>query len=505
MLELKAATIRRKIDLNPDICRRFKDPIVFYLAHKNDHRCFFITFAVLNLKEKEILYVITYLPENIEKVKNHKNQQKYRAIPCKNTHCSVKVGNGGGFISFPEDGKYFYRVFPGENRVEVHSGEDLVRENKDFEFSEFGSTPHKVEENGNSFLYFTAIDRRARNHPTLNYFRAKPDMSEIRKIFSAPVSRHRQNPHTTKKYGPYLISSDFTSRRYKNKKTGLVYETLGELIGFAYKELYGDYCKSKREKFSKEDFFKKNLTCDEEITLERDFQSFCENKNKNFLDLCFSSSRFDFSISPGEISIIDPEKQTIKSLKTTFCEPAHFEIDYQKEAIYAFSHNFSRLDGIHYFGPAAIDKFSLKDEYFEKVESFVNPTGYRMTDCKMFYYQNKPYLCSIGRPNRLFFISADTMSLLFHDDIGEDMLSKQKDTRHFLNHNDTEPFALRALEVSDDGELVFLLSHQHIYFYSFSERRLLTGLRYRDRIPILDGNSTLGDFYQRTSHCSCLR
>ncbi len=504
MLELEAVTIRREIDLNPDICRRFKDPIVFYLTHRNDRRFFFITFVILDLQKREISYITTYLPENIKKVENHKKQEKYKAASYSDPHCSIKINNKNEFVSFPEDGEYFYRVFPDRNKVRVYLA-DGIGVNGEAELKEFGSTFYKAEEDGKNYFYFTAIDKQKKDYPILNFFRSGLDISDIRKVFSTPISRFMNAPHATRKFGQFLISSDFSSRKYKNKKTGLVFETQGEMVRSVYEELYKEYCNSKGIIFSKENFYQKNRILRKEITLEREFSVFCESRGKNFLDVCSSDSQFDFSVLPGKISFVDLRKQTINFLETTFCAPAHFEIDDQKGAVYTCSHNFSRVDKLYYFGPAAIDKFLVKNGHFKKVATFTDQTGYRMTNCKIFHYQGKSYLSSIGQPNRLFIIDAETMTKLFCDDIGENVLSSQKDIRYFLNNSDLENITLRALEISDDGELIFILSNKYIYFYSFPERRLLTRLPYHDNIPILGGNTTLYDFFQRTSHCDYLR
>ena len=141
----------------------------------------------------------------------------------------------------------------------------------------------------------------------------------------------------------------------------------------------------------------------------------------------------------------------------------------------------------------------IENGKLKKTGVFSDPSAFRFTTHKVFYYKGKSYLCAFGQPNRLFFIDADTLEILYHDDIEEDLLSDQKDIRDYINNNYLEQITLKTIEVSPDGEILFLLSYNYIYFYSFPERKIISKIAYQsaEGIP-LDG------FYKRTTHSNYL-
>ena len=70
--------------------------------------------------------------------------------------------------------------------------------------------------------------------------------------------------------------------------------------------------------------------------------------------------------------------------------------------------------GLQFIGPAGIDKFLIQGGELTNVGTFSNPTGYRFTTHRVFDYNGKSYLCTIGHPNRLVFVDTETMEMLFY-------------------------------------------------------------------------------------------
>jgi hypothetical protein len=204
-------------------------------------------------------------------------------------------------------------------------------------------------------------------------------------------------------------------------------------------------------------------------------------------------------VLPGEISLLNLKDLSLTLYETTFCAPAHFEIDTKKGIIFTSSHNFAIFDKVYFFGPAALDRFVIENGKLKRTGVFSDPTAYRFTTHKIFYHKGKSYLCAFGQPNRLFFIDAETLKIIYYDDIEEDYLSGQKDIRDFLNNDPLDHIGLKAIEVSSDGEILFLLGPSHIFFYSFPERRIISRIVYdsAEGIP-------LDSFYRLTTHSSYL-
>lgn len=501
MLELKTKTYRRKFNISPWLADKFKYPIIFYLAHKDDYRAFLITFVIVDFHRSEIIYIISFSPENFEKVKNHPDENIFRILTGYNPHCSLQINPEENFYTFIENSGFFFNVNYKKNILKAFTGKDLSCLEKD-RLTLFGSTFYKDEENSDYF-YLSAISKNTDGKLKLNFFRASLDLCKLEDIFNTQSFLSESAPHVTRKYKNYLINSEFEFRRYKNKWTGKIFFSAKEYMRFVYKDIYKEFCLKKKINFKMDNLRLKNEIRVWNVHLEPEFSDFCREKGSNFLEICEKNKKYAFSVLPGTITIIDIAKRILKSYETSVCTPAHFEFDFESSTIYTSSHNFIILDKLYFLGPAAIDKFVIRGGELEKIGTFSNDCAYRFTTHKIFKYKNKRYICSFGQPNRLYFIDAETMETLYYDDIETDLLSDKWDIRHFLNNKNLEPFVLKTIEVSSDGEILFLLSHNFIYFYSFPERKILHRIDYRDFE--LGDNISLHDYYNRTTHCDYLK
>jgi hypothetical protein len=97
------------------------------------------------------------------------------------------------------------------------------------------------------------------------------------------------------------------------------------------------------------------------------------------------------------------------------------------------------------------------------------------------------------------------MKIEYFDDIGEDLITHQDDMLVFLNRGDLEPVTIKTIEVSDDGQFLFLLSYECIYFYSFPERRIVQKIDYRPKEVTFGKNLSMDRFYKRTTHSDYLK
>lgn len=491
MLELKTKTYRKKIEIDPRIAGKFEHPIIFYMVSSDDPRKLFLTFVILDFARSELVYIFSHLPENIAKVEAHPDEKILRfSVAFFTPHCSIQINPEEDFHTFLENTRYFLYVNRKKNIMRIFTG-------KDFNYSgmnqlvKFGATFYKDDEDAGSF-YFTTVSAEEDRKRRFNLFKSKLDLSEIENIFSCP-SNKVYAPHVTRKFGDYVLNSDFMLRKFRNKKTGKIYDGPDRFMGSVYKDLYAEYCREENKEFSREQFLSETNIRSSLTYFQPEFnpafREFCGRRGKNIIEICERDEKYSFEVLPGEISFLNLKDLSLTSYETTFCAPAHFEIDSKKGIIFTSSHNFAsfdKIDKIYFLGPAALDRFVIENGKLKRTGVFSDPSAYRFTTHKVFYHKGKSYLCAFGQPNRLFFIDAETLKILYYDDIEEDYLSDQKNIRDYVNANPLERVRLNAIEVSPDGEILFLLGSDYIFFYSFPERKIISRIAYEsaEGIPL---------------------
>ena len=130
-----------------------------------------------------------------------------------------------------------------------------------------------------------------------------------------------------------------------------------------------------------------------------------------------------------------------------------------------------------YLAPAVIDKYWLNESNLVHIGSFIHKTGYRYTSHKLFYFNNKPYICTFGHPNRLFIIDANSMELEYFQDIGIDELSSNEAIQEYLNSRESK-FEIVPIEVNKSGENLIFICNEFIYIYDFLNRNILYKINY---------------------------
>lgn len=504
MLELDTMTFSWPIKLEQEIFGKFNFPIIFYQMHKKDNRAFFPTFVIIDFEREVLTYIISYSRENVSRVERDKNSELFKIVSYScNPHCTIQEKKEESFFTFVENTRYFYHVNYKKNVVRIYTGEDLGISDEKERLVEFGSTLYKDDKDENFFYLTALIQNKATEVKSLNFYKVSLDLSKIDKIYSMQVSIGFA-PHVTRKFDNFLINSEFLRREFKNNATGEIFIGANLYLNYVYYDLYKQYCTQKRKVCLESDFIEKNKILAGNIKLEPGFFDFCQSRGKNFLEICQRDKKYAFSSMPGTIMLLNLKTREKFYYNTTYCSPAHFEIDEQTGTIYTSSHNFTVLDRMYFLGPAAIDRFVLSDGGLKKTGTFMHPGAYRFTTHKLFYYQNNPYICSFGQPNRLFFINAKTMEVIYHDDIEDDVLSSQTDILGFVNRVDLEPITLKTIEVSPDGQYLFLLSYKYIYFYSFPDKRIVQRIEYHKDF-MLNEEISLRDFYKRTTHADYLK
>ena len=508
MITLRTKKYTLPFKIAREIRDSIKKPLIFYLAHKEDTRIFFITFVIIDFKKEELLYIESYLPENISAVENHPQSNFFKTQSQNaNPHCAISIQKDSSFLVFFEVAPFFFQVDYRQNTIEVHTG-DILKKNPDEIATSFSPTVFKDDANPNYFYFTATIQDNITRERSLRFYKSSLNLSKIEELYSRPVIGSR-TPHVTKKIGSFLVSSNFVQSRFKNLSTGKIFKSANSYALHIYTSLYKEYCKQNKINctnqipLSEINTLIKNTSHPYHTYLESKFSLFCKQKGKDLVDICERNAEYSATFLPGAITFLNLETKKEKTSETTLGAPAHFEIDKKSGDLYISSHNFLVLKKMYFWGPAAIDRFRLIDEKFIRVASFSHPTGYRFVSHKIFSYKNKSYLCTFGQPNRLFIADAKTMQLLFYDDIGMDFLSSQTNISHFLNHTELETFVIKAIEVSEDGRFIIFISHDYLYIYDFPKRKIVQKIKYNSDIPSSD-DLLLSSSYSITVHMNYL-
>lgn len=500
MISFKTETFVTKLDKKKEVADSFKYPLVYYLAHVDDPIALLITIVIIDFKNGEMKQIVSFLEENIIVEKEFiekgvlKENKQYM-----NPHCSFEVSKNGDILVFVENGYYFYRVDYLNNKMFVYTMEDLSSMVNE-KVTSISCTVYKDKDDENYF--YSAVTSKNENlQNDLLFFRHRCDLSSHKLLYRINEGNCKI-PHVTRKFSNYLLNSEFSSPEVLHDD--LTMNSKNFMI-FVLRDLYKEYCLLSGIYFNEEIFLTKNRIVPNDVVLEAGFYKFCALKGGNFLDICKINKKYSFVAKPGKISVLNLETGEINRYETTTVTPAHFEIDEDDGVVYVSSHNFIIFDTQSFIGPACIDKFILIDGKLKKTGTFTHPTGYRFTSHKIFKYNNKKYLCTFGQPNRLFFINAETMELLYYNDIEIDLLSSQKDISDFINHRPSlGDDVVISIEVSEDGRYIFFIGSKYLYIYDFSERKIVQKIEYLYDLEFKKGIN-LKDFRRRTVHVNYFR
>lgn len=498
MIELPLHIYKKKFDLDQYICDKFTNPIIFYLGHQLDRRNLLVTFVLVNFKEKEYTYLTTYSVDNMSTIEASAKERLLKIELHHNPHCTIVLNPDEDFYTFVEQARYFYYVNMRERIVRILTGDDLLCDDND-SIVRFGSTFYK-DDADDRFFYFTALIRGNSNKPQfkINYYKSDLRLENIKKIHK---TKGWQAPHVTRKYKRTLLNSDFYITKFTLVNSGREFPGKYSLLRYLYRGMYNNYCKMMLAEPTDKGFHKAVNTDGMRPTFSFFFSLYLKYKygKKNLKQICDSEPAFTFATLPGYITLIDLDTDKETPYETTTSAPAHFEIDEDSDDVYVSSHNFADIDRFYFLGPAAIDKFNFRDGKLTKMGTFQIPDGYRYTTHKFFRNNGRSYLCTFSQPNRLLLIDAETMTLIHHEDIGRDVLSKSENVLDLINSNNLEPVTIKTIEVSDDGEILFFIGYDGIYFYDFPNRKIITRIPYRDSTVLFD-DVALNQFYKRTTH-----
>lgn len=446
MIKLKLDKSEYKIQVSDDIANKFPAPIVFYMAHKQDRRRFFITFVIINFSKKSLTYLESFLNDNIEIISTDKNESIFKTILL--PHSSLSINTDKTFLVFMQEEKYFYKVDTENLELLVYTADDLIH---NVDVFKIGSTFYKDSRDPNYF-YFTIVD----NEKNYHLYHVSLDLKTIVELDSFPGEQYP--PHAIRQYNEHLfLSHEFNVANFelkKNKKI-IAAQGLGRLI-------YKNFIKLKMSK--------------QDIPSDASIKDLPDEEKIEFLSEL--KAKYDIICLPGKFMMYDMTSKDINLYSTSGGSPAHFEFDEFENAIYVSSHNiFNTAELMILFEPAIIDKYLLKDGKAHYEKSFVYDQGYRYASHRLFQFQNKSYLCTIGHPNRLLFVDTDSMEMLYYFDLYEDVLSAKKGRSVSINSKDEDCYV--ALEISSDGKYIVTIGEKYIVIFDFAERKVVQKIDFK--------------------------
>lgn len=470
MFELKLKSYRKKLTLNQDYRNFFHKPIIFYLINKHDVRPFFVTFAILDFKNQEILYLFSYDSENINIVNSQKENEKF--IVEKTPHMTLSIHDGVDFLTFLDEEQYIFYVNYKDLTMKVYTGDDLVQD-KSVQMKRISSTVYKDAEDPNYF-YLTITD----SSNCVHIYRASLTLDEFNEIDK--FQGYEVPPHVIRDCKDNLLLSHvFKYPTFLLGDSGKVLDQ-DTLAGMILRNAIKIVMKSQSGSKPNYDLKYISLTKEQKVEIIK-----------------LLKDKYKVKILPGEILLLNKQTKEKQTYETSGGTPAHFEIDPVTNTIYTSSHNFIIVQGAFiYYEPAVIDKFKLIDNHLELVGSFQYQDGYRYTSHRVFYYKEKSYICTFAQPNRLMIIDASNMELVFYEDIDDNSLSEAEDPFLYVNTENSSN-EIVTIETSANGEYILFISLQYIYIYDFEKRKICERFSYHS---VFSGNMDLSDYQLRTLH-----
>ncbi len=483
----------------------FANPIVLYLAHKKDKYNAFPTFAMVDFRRRQILFITSYSVENESLLsKNYRfcDDNSISVVPDDGffqPHSAISHVPGESFYAFmygTSECKYFYFVNYKKQYMQIVAAKEFAKRCQASEILSFGNTFAKDPIEHKHF-YITAKTLKPNDgidKYSIKYFKASLNLNRVTEIFSRDCSIEDVCPHATKRYGNWLLSSDFEKNEFQLLKTARRFNTIHALFDYV-----------------SQDARKKTKVLPGWLeTHNNSYNNSIESNNKHiqlygddFVLFCQNSDDYRFKLAPGNIRILSLEKSQEHLREIEHSKPGHFEIS-KNGYIYLSCHNLFFMNGKNYFiGPAAIIKLKIEKDIINVIGKFQHPKGFRFTSHAVFNRNGKDYLCTFGYPNRLFLIDGESMNLISARDMGQSCIPATDKIDCLIGDPEFEHNAIKALSVSEDGQFILFIIEENICIAS------LTSLNIIDTIPIVPMLSKCtgwpeSDIVNNTLHCSIL-
>ena len=505
----------------------FRSPVLFFLTDRTDPRSVFAAFALGDFRRGRITYITSNCPENARQLERLMTPSLERHFPIlrggefRQVHSAIEIVPDESFYAFPFASSacgFFYHVDYKKKRMRLITAEDFQALSRSGPIESFGSTFSKDPDDPQHF-YLTAKMTPCDAQPShrIAYYRVSLDLRHITPLFSRTCEPDQPCPHATRKWGNYLLSSDFNETEYQLKKSGKVFRSdasFHDHVVHDYWSGLGTWARAGAigsrvlvHPFALARTLRKQKRASpgsrlSDVAIDCCFRG--THPSRDFIWACLNSEEYQFRLAPGSIRVLSLTEGTEAAYAVRHSKPAHFEFG-QAGHVYLSCHTFFAWNRRSYFiEPAAILKLRLTGGAVEEQGVFRHPTGFRFTSHVVFQADHREYLCTVGQPNRLFVIDGETMELVAFRDIGTDYLSSQTDIASYLSRSKLEGEAIRALAVSEDGKYLVLAGGDGLSVVELGSLDIIDFLPVAASVSRLAGRAA-GEVLCDALHCQRLR
>lgn len=482
MLELPIHILRKPFEIKSSTRNCFSRPLVFFISNKKDRCKDLICIVIVNFSASELVYIESYSESN----RNELNDHPYlaRMAGHASPHSVVPGPDPSTFLVFFETCGAFLRIDTATSKMQILTERNVPGLREVSNVTQVGTTLY-TDSDSHEWFYFPVLSDDG-NSPRCHVFRTKVDLSEAHKI-AVMSGDNILMPHTTRRHKDLLLNSGFGWTLFQQNKTGKLSETsstegLWEILG----NIYTEYCETKEFPCTQEGFLwmletatrppsnSKDMSSD---NLYPKFRRFFVERYGNFEEIC--RQRHISLVQEGRFNTVSLESGKVETHSTRVANCAHFEIDTESDTVYVSNHNFIRFPETTFFGPGSLEKYRFSDNKFVFDKEFSDPKAYRLTSHRLFKFDNKQYVVTIGHPNRLFVIDAESMEVVHFEDIGRPIVSLHSDLKKYLNESflSSNEDAIVPIEVGSNGMLL-LIGQKTIYFYDFGKRKIVDTLAF---------------------------
>jgi hypothetical protein len=506
--------------------RSFLSPVVFFFTDKGDPRSVFVAFAICDFHRGRLTYITSCSPANarqLDGLMTPSLERHFSVLPrggFRQVHSVIETVPDESFLAFAFGSSpcgYFYHVDYKKKLLRLITADDFQEMSRSGPVESFGSTYAKDPEDPRYF-YLTAKLAPCDGQPThrIAYYRVSLDLGSITHLFSRPCEPDRACPHATRKYGDYLLSSEFNETEYRLEKSGLSFKSDDSFHDHVVQDYWSRLGTGARARLIGSQIlahpfaFARTLRRQKranhgrlsDIAIDRCFRG--RHPSLDFIWACLGSEDYPFRIAPGVIRVLSLAARTEKARVVSDSAPAHFEIG-KSGHVYLSCHNFCVWNRRRYFvKPAAIVKLRLAVGTAEEEGVFQHPTGFRFTSHVMFQAGNREYICTLGQPNRLFLIDAESMELVAFKDLGPNRLSSETDLLPYVSSAKVAAGGLAALSVSEDGKYLAVARADGMVVVDLESMDIIDSLSMMASLCHLAGRAA-GEIFHDASHCQRLR
>lgn len=474
-IELKMDIYKESIEQD-EYTKKFNNTVLYSLIHPETKYGLLPIFTIVDFKKGEITYLNLYTPENIKKLEEDPVLKQAGLTKSCTPHTHFIITPEEDFYAIPIAlnlnlvCNYFYYINIKDETVKIITPKDLGLENENKNFF-FGSFLKKPDDPNTLFMVLRIITDSGYK---LGYYQSDLYLNNIKQIYETQSEKAIGDPHSLLYYKDKLFTTNLFQTKIKLVDKGLQFNWLIDFYNFVIKDTF-DRENPSGNKQDAEAYFQQKYN----VTTFRDFKNFCLKNN------------YAFELFPGTIRAVDLQSKTEKIYYTNKSCTGHFGWDEKENVFYVSNHDGDYFQGkISLFNPASINKYKLEEDgELTFIGTFTDPKGYRFTIHKFFKYQNKPYVVTVGYPNRLFIIDGETMTSVCTQDIGDDLLSKNEDVNDLITPGIEKNSRIITMEASDDGSVILFFLGNYIHLYEFPSCKVVGKVEFKRDITLANGEN----------------